>query len=35
MPDYQSMYFALAAQVADVIDLLFSAQSKTAKKALW
>ena len=26
MPDYKSMYYALAAQVADVIDLLIRAQ---------
>jgi len=34
MPDYKTMYFALAAQVADAIDLLIAAQRNGEESAV-
>jgi len=34
MPDYKSMYFALAAQVADAVDLLIKAQQEGEEAAI-
>lgn len=34
MPDYKSMYFALAAQVADAIELLIKAQQQGEQSAI-
>lgn len=34
MPDYKAMYYALAAQVADAIDLLINAQRDGEESAI-